>query len=196
MQVSPKAEGGEVDEPALTTYSTASCERLEELGYSVEERSAELEIMLMEDDSPCGGDVMVSPAAFLNLGRPVVPLNELTVVMDVRPVREQKVCCALVQHKAKEGSQWWKICGGAGAHSHQGLTFCGRHQQCHRTQATTGKVPICTADTAACSSEYGLGFFKCLSDSHVVCHSAIAGKSPGEAMASAFILAKRRAGAR
>jgi hypothetical protein len=35
-----------------------------------------------------------------------------------------------------------------------------------------------------------LGFFKCLSDSHVVCHSAIAGKSPGETMASAFILAK------
>ena len=75
--------------------------------------------------TPCGGDVMVSPADFLDLGP--VPLNELTVVMDVRPVREQKVCCALVQHKPKEGSHWgshwWKICGGTGAHTHQGLTF-------------------------------------------------------------------------
>ena len=85
MQVSPKAEGGEVDEPALTTYSTASCERLEELGYSVEERPAELEIIQLEDDSPYDGDVLVSPAVFLNLGP--VPLNELTAVMDVRPVR-------------------------------------------------------------------------------------------------------------
>jgi hypothetical protein len=121
-----------VDAPALTIYIACSCERLEGLGYSVEERPAELEIMLMEDDSPYDGDVMVSPAVFLDLGP--VPSNELTVVMDVRPVREQKVCCALVQHKAKEGSQWWKICNGAGAHSHQGLTFCGRHQQYHRTQ--------------------------------------------------------------
>jgi hypothetical protein len=70
---------------------------------------------------------MVSPADFLNLG--AVPLNELAVVMDVRPVREEKVCCALVQHRPKEGSHWWKICGGAGSHSHQGLNFCGRHQQ-------------------------------------------------------------------
>jgi hypothetical protein len=54
-----------VDEPALTIY-IASCEKLEELGYSVEERSAELEIMLMEDESPYGGDVMVTPAVFLN----------------------------------------------------------------------------------------------------------------------------------
>jgi hypothetical protein len=51
-----QSEGGEVDEPALTIY-IASCEKLEELGYSVEERSAELEIMQMEDDSPYGGDV-------------------------------------------------------------------------------------------------------------------------------------------
>jgi hypothetical protein len=71
-----------VDESALTIYS-ASRERLEELGYSVEERPAELEIMLMEDESPYDGDVMVSPAAFLDLGP--VPLNELAVVMDVRP---------------------------------------------------------------------------------------------------------------
>jgi hypothetical protein len=74
-----------VDDSALTIY-VASCEKLEELGYSVEERSAELEIMLIEDDTPYDGDVMVSPADFLNLGP--VPLNELAVVMDVRPVRE------------------------------------------------------------------------------------------------------------
>ena len=44
-----QSEGGEVDESALTIY-IASCERLEELGCSVEERSAELEIMQLEDD--------------------------------------------------------------------------------------------------------------------------------------------------
>jgi hypothetical protein len=109
-----QSEGAEVDEPALT-ICVASCEKLEELGCSVEGRSAELEIMLMEDESPYDGDVMVRPAVFLNLGP--VPLNELTVVMDVRPVREQKVCCALVQHKAKEGGVqpvvedlWWDGC--------------------------------------------------------------------------------------
>jgi hypothetical protein len=51
MQVSPKGVKCEVDEPALTIY-IASCERLEELGYSVEERPAELEIMQLEDESP------------------------------------------------------------------------------------------------------------------------------------------------
>jgi hypothetical protein len=66
-------EGGELDAPALTIY-IASCEGLEELGYSVEERSAELEIMLIEDGTPYDGDVMVSPAVFLNLGP--VPLIE------------------------------------------------------------------------------------------------------------------------
>jgi hypothetical protein len=125
-----QSEGGEVDESALTIY-IASCEKLEELGYSVEERAAELEIMLLEDGTPYDGDAMVSPAEFLGLG--AVPLNELAVVMDVRPVWEEKVCCALVQHKPKEGSQWWKICGGTGSHSHQGLNFCGRHQQYPRT---------------------------------------------------------------
>jgi hypothetical protein len=35
-----QSEGGEVDDSALT-ICIASCERLEELGYSVEERSAE-----------------------------------------------------------------------------------------------------------------------------------------------------------
>jgi hypothetical protein len=43
--------------------------------------------MLLEDGPPYGGDVMVSPADFLILG--AVPLNELAVVMDVRPVREE-----------------------------------------------------------------------------------------------------------
>jgi hypothetical protein len=148
-----QTDGGEVDGPALTIY-IASCDKLEELGYSVEERSAELEIMLMEDGSPYDGDVMVSPAAFLNPGP--VPLNDLTVVMDVRPVREQHVCCALVPHKAKEGSHWWNICGGTGAHSHQGLTFCERHQMYLRTQATSGKVPIFTTDTVACSASGGI----------------------------------------
>jgi hypothetical protein len=103
-----QSEGAEVDESALTVC-VASYEKLEELGYSVEERSADLEIMLMDDESPSDGDVVVKSAAFLNPGS--VPLNELSVVMDVRPVREQKVCCALVQHKPKEGSLWWKICG-------------------------------------------------------------------------------------
>jgi hypothetical protein len=109
-----------VDESALTVC-VASCEKLEELGYYVEERSAEVEIVLMDDESPYDGDVMVKPAAFLNLGS--FPLNELSVVMDVRPVREKKVCCALVQHKPKEGSLWWKICGGTGAHSHQARSY-------------------------------------------------------------------------
>jgi hypothetical protein len=76
-----RSEGGEVNEPALT-ICIASRERPKELGYSVEERPAELEIMQLEDDSPYDGDVMVSPAVFLNLGP--VPLNELAVVMGVR----------------------------------------------------------------------------------------------------------------
>jgi hypothetical protein len=91
-----QSEGAEVDESALTIY-IASCEQLEELGCSVEERPAELEIMLMEDEPPYDGDVMVSPAAFMNPGP--VPLNELTVVMDVRPVREQHV---YVRKRARE----------------------------------------------------------------------------------------------
>jgi hypothetical protein len=77
---------------------------------------------------------MVKSAAFLNLGS--VPLNELSVVMDVRPVREQKVYCALVQHKPKEGSLWWTICGGTGAHSHQGLIFWCRSSLARAAEAT------------------------------------------------------------
>ena len=42
-----QAAGSEVDESAFTIY-TVSCDKLEELGYSVEERSAELEIMLID----------------------------------------------------------------------------------------------------------------------------------------------------
>jgi hypothetical protein len=95
-----QTDGGEVDGPALTIY-IASCEGLEELGYSVEERPAELEIMLMEDEPPYDGDVMVSPAVFLNPGP--VPLIELTVVMDVRPVREQVKSKNFNQ---KMGSRW------------------------------------------------------------------------------------------
>ena len=47
-----QSEGTGVDGSALAVYN-ASCEKLEELGYSVEERSAELEIMLVEDEPPC-----------------------------------------------------------------------------------------------------------------------------------------------
>jgi hypothetical protein len=45
-------------EPALTSIYIASCEGLEELGYSVEERPAELEIMQMEDDAPYDGELL------------------------------------------------------------------------------------------------------------------------------------------
>jgi hypothetical protein len=62
-----QSEGAEVDEPALT-ICVASCEKLEELGYSVEGRSAELEIMLMDGESPYDGEVMVEAAAFLDFG--------------------------------------------------------------------------------------------------------------------------------
>jgi hypothetical protein len=56
----------EVDDSALTVYA-ASCDKLEERGYSVEERSAEPEIMLMDDGTPYDGEVMVKAAAFLNI---------------------------------------------------------------------------------------------------------------------------------
>ena len=100
------------------------------------------------------------------------------------------MCCALVRHNAKEGCLWWKVCGGTGAHNHQGLNFCGRHQLYYRTQKESGKIPNFITSTVACSSEHGLGVYKCLSDSHVGSHSAMVGKSPGEAMSSAFILAR------
>jgi hypothetical protein len=77
-----------VDGTALAVYN-ASCEKLEELGYSVEERSAELEIMPVEGGSPYDGEIWVGPAAFLNLG--AACLNELTEIADVRPVREENV---------------------------------------------------------------------------------------------------------
>jgi hypothetical protein len=62
-----------VDDSALTTC-TVSCDELEELGYSVEGRSAELEIMLMDDETPYDGEVQVKAAAFLNMGA-TTPLN-------------------------------------------------------------------------------------------------------------------------
>jgi hypothetical protein len=55
-----------VDDSALTIYAE-SCDKLEELGCSVEERSAELEIMLMDDETPYDGEVLVKAAAFLIL---------------------------------------------------------------------------------------------------------------------------------
>jgi hypothetical protein len=104
MQVSLK--GAEVGDSALTIY-IASCEKLEELGYSVEERSAELEIMLMEDESPYDGDVMATPAVFLNLGP--VPLNELTAVMDVLVSCGSKKCavrwCSTCPRRAAIGGR-------------------------------------------------------------------------------------------
>jgi hypothetical protein len=112
-----QSAGTEADESALTIY-TVSCDKLEELGYSVEERSAELEIQLVDDDEPYDGNVQVKGAAFLNLGS-TFSLDELSVIMDVGPVLDHHVCCALVQHKASEGSLWWKVCGGTGAHKSQ-----------------------------------------------------------------------------
>jgi hypothetical protein len=50
-----------VDETALVVYNTA-CDKLEELGYSVEERSAELDIVLVEDGSPYDGNFWVARA--------------------------------------------------------------------------------------------------------------------------------------
>jgi hypothetical protein len=78
----------------------------------------------MDDETPYDGEVQVKAAAFLNMGA-TTPLNELTVVMDVSPVLEHNVCCALVPHNAKEGCLWWKVCGGTGAHNHQGATVYG-----------------------------------------------------------------------
>jgi hypothetical protein len=110
------------------------------IAYSVEERSAELKVMLVEDETPYDGEVWIGPAAFLGLG--AARLNELTEIVDVRPVREENVCGALVPHKAKEGSQWWKICGGTGSHTHQGQNFCGRRTPAllrYRTQPQPGE---------------------------------------------------------
>jgi hypothetical protein len=161
MQVSPEGVKWMIPRSRFTLHRVKGSKSL---GILSRKGRQNLEIMLIEDGTPYDGDVMVSPADFLKLGP--VPLNELTVVMDVRPVREEMVCCALVQQKPKEGSHWWKICGGTGSHSQQGLHFCGRHQNYLRTQAKSGKVPFFTPDTVACSSQYGLGCFKCLSDSH------------------------------
>jgi hypothetical protein len=62
-----QSEGTEVDESALAVYNS-SCEKLEELGYSVGERPADLEIMLLEDGTPCCGDARC-------LGKPWLPFS-------------------------------------------------------------------------------------------------------------------------
>jgi hypothetical protein len=66
--------------------------------------------MLVEGDSPCDGNFWFGPAAFMGLG--AVRLNELTEVMDVSPVRDESVCCALVPHRAKE---WQSVVEGHSA---------------------------------------------------------------------------------
>jgi hypothetical protein len=48
---STQSTSGGVDEAALVVYNTAT-DKLEELGYSVEERAAELDIMPVEDGPP------------------------------------------------------------------------------------------------------------------------------------------------
>jgi hypothetical protein len=143
QSIQVQSEGAEVDESALTIY-IVSCEKLEELGYSVEGRSAELEIMLMEDESPGDGDVMVMPAVFLDLGP--VPLNELTVVMDVRPVREQKVCCAdtewpsLLDTECRAPSFGYRVAMLGNAPHHGGVVMSGNAPH-HGGVVMSGNAP-------------------------------------------------------
>ena len=47
-----------------------------------------------------------------------------------------------------------------------------------------------TTDTVACSSRLGLGIFHCLSDAHLVDHSARVGKPAGVVMGKPFVLSK------
>jgi hypothetical protein len=56
-------------------------EALEDLGYAVEERPAELDISLVEDESPYDPDLLVKHAVFLGPG--AVPLHEVTEVVDL-----------------------------------------------------------------------------------------------------------------
>ena len=132
-----------VDEDAFAVYNKAADE-LEELNYVVEERGEELDIYQHEDEVVYDPNLMVEPAAYLSMES--VPLHTLTEMVDVSQVRGMKVCCALVPHKAKEGGEWLKICGGTGSHSHDHKFFCGRHHQFPRTQSGTGKVVIFTTD--------------------------------------------------
>jgi hypothetical protein len=53
------------------------CDKPEELGYSIEERPAELDIMPVEDGPPYDGNFWFEPAAFMGLGLGGVRLNEL-----------------------------------------------------------------------------------------------------------------------
>ena len=178
----------EVDETSLGYYRTA-VDQLEEHGYAVEENGGTLDIFL-EDGEATAYDptFMVMPSAFLKLD--VVQLSNLTEILDVREVRAMEVCCALVKHAPKEGGDWYKICGSSGSHSHHDLWFCGRHSEYPRTQADSGKIITFTTDTVACSSQYGLGCYLCLSDAHVGEHSNRVGKEEGEPMGRPFILSK------
>jgi hypothetical protein len=148
----------------------------------------------MDYDSPYDGDLMVSPAAFLGLG--AVPLNELTVVMDVRPVHEapceSKKCvvrwCSTRPRRAAFGgrSVVERVRIPTMILPFVDVTRCTLVRR--RSQAkfqSLRRILLRAVASMVWDTSY-----KCLSDSHVVCHSAIAGKSPGEAMTSAFILAK------
>ena len=144
-----------LDEEAFAVYIKAA-EELEELGYSVEECDDELDIYEHEDEVAYDPDLMVMPAAYLNMES--VPLHTLTEILDVSQIRDMEVCCALVPHKAKDGCEWLKICGGTGSHSHDHRFFCSRHRLYPRTQDGTGKMVIFTTDTVACSSRLGWVF--------------------------------------
>ena len=125
-----------VDDDAFAVYCKAA-EELEELGHVIEECGEDLEICKHEVEVAYDPDLVVDPAVYLGLEG--VPLHTLTEIVDVSQVRDMEVCCALVQHNAKEGSQWLKICGGTGSHSHDGKFYCGRHHRFPRTQEGTGR---------------------------------------------------------
>jgi len=183
-----KAAGGEVDETTLEYYRTA-VDQLEDHGYAVEENGATLDIFLVDPElTAYDPTLMVEPSAFLKLA--AVTLSSLTEILDVQEVRRMKVCCVLVLHAPKEGGQWYKICGSTGSHNHHDLWFCGRHSEYPRTQPDSGKIITFSSDDVACSSQYGLGCYHCLSDAHLVEHSKRVGKEEGDPMGRPFILAK------
>ena len=91
-----------LDEEAFAVYIKAA-EELEELGYSIEECDEELDISEHEDEVAYDPDLMVMPAAYLNMES--VPLHTLTEILDVSQIRDMEVCCALVPHKAKDGCE-------------------------------------------------------------------------------------------
>ena len=91
-----------LDEEAFAVYNEAADE-LEGLDYVVEERDEELDIYLHEDEAKYDPELIVDPAAYLSLES--VPLHTLTEIVDVSQVRDMEVCCALVPHNAKDGSE-------------------------------------------------------------------------------------------